>query len=473
MTTTYCRGDSTRLTVWIQEGTWVCGHDFCCKTTGGKDQRAQRLPFCAVCGPEKAYDSVPRQALWCVLEKCGVPPTMLHLIRSFHEDMRAEVRIGSVTTDIIQVQNGLRQGCCLAPALFNIYFSAVVANWRELSPEVGVNVMYKHGRKLVGDRTRKSRLSSVKVTESQFADDAAVYATNRTAFEQATRGFVHTSKEWGLTVSTEKTKGMVVGQTLTPNDVSPLQLGESSIEVGDEFSYLGSNITSDGELKKEVQCRIGKAARAFGCLRQPIFSNSKLSVSTKRAVYQAVVLATLLYGAETWTVKAHHLRRLNVFHNRCIRTILGVTKYQQWKERISSRQLSRDFGMEESIADIIMNHLGRMEPGRIPKQLLFGELEKTRPKHGTKRRWRDVVSSDLQTLGIKDRWYQLSQDRQAWFQTCTDGIREKAEQQSGRERMARCETETISHSCPCGRTFRRQGDLTRHSRFCSGARTTD
>ena len=134
--------------------------------------------------------------------------------------------------------------------------------------------------------------------------------------------------------------------------------------------------------------------------------------------------------------------------------------------------------MEESIADIIMKHrlrwlghLGRTWPGWVPKQL-FGELEKTRPKHGTKR-WRDVVSSDLQTSGIKDRWYQLSQDRRAWFQTCTDGIREKAEQQRGREHMAGCETETISHSCPCGRTFRQQGDLTRYSRFCSGARTTD
>ena len=141
---------------------------------------------------------------------------------------------------------------------------------------------------------------------------------------------------------------MAVGQTLTPNDVSAVQLGNSAIEVVDEFSYLGSNITSDGELQKEVHCWIGKAARAFGCLRQAIFLNNKLSVATKRSVYQAVILPSLLYGAETWTIKAHHLRRLNVFHNRCVRTILGVTRYQQWKERMSSRQLSRDFGMEES-----------------------------------------------------------------------------------------------------------------------------
>ena len=40
---------------------------------------------------QKAYDSVPRQALWCVLEKYGAPPSMLSVIRSFHEGIRTAV----------------------------------------------------------------------------------------------------------------------------------------------------------------------------------------------------------------------------------------------------------------------------------------------------------------------------------------------------------------------------------------------
>ena len=41
---------------------------------------------------KKAYDSIPRQALWRVLEKCGVPPMMLSIIQSLLQDMKAEVR---------------------------------------------------------------------------------------------------------------------------------------------------------------------------------------------------------------------------------------------------------------------------------------------------------------------------------------------------------------------------------------------
>ena len=98
---------------------------------------------------KKAYDLIPRSALWRVLETCGVPPIMLSIIRSFHEGMQAEVRAGGTTTDRIEVHNGLQQGCSLAPTLFNIYFSALVGYWRARCPDAGVTVRYRMGWKLV------------------------------------------------------------------------------------------------------------------------------------------------------------------------------------------------------------------------------------------------------------------------------------------------------------------------------------
>jgi len=51
-------------------------------------------------------------------------------------------------------------------------------------------VLYKHGRRLVGDHTVKFRLESDRVTESQFANDLAMYATSRIAFESACKSYV-------------------------------------------------------------------------------------------------------------------------------------------------------------------------------------------------------------------------------------------------------------------------------------------
>ena len=68
------------------------------------------------------------------------------------------------------------QGCTMAPVLFNLYFATMVGCWRAHCPEAGVTVKYRMGRKLVGDRTVKARLEEVAITESKFADDAALFA---------------------------------------------------------------------------------------------------------------------------------------------------------------------------------------------------------------------------------------------------------------------------------------------------------
>ena len=103
----------------------------------------------------------------------------------------------------------------------------------------------------------------------------------------------------------------------------------------------------------EVVARLAKASRAFGCLRSAIFRSQRISVATKREVYRAVILSTLLYGAETWAVKADSVRKMRGFHNRCIRSMLGVSRFQQWKERITSKELAKTLGMTESMTEIL------------------------------------------------------------------------------------------------------------------------
>ena len=148
--------------------------------------------------------------------------------------------------------------------------------------------------------------------------------------------------------------------------------------MAEGFTYLGSKLSADGEVTAKVNCWIVKASKAFVCLRVPIFLNRTLSINTKRAVYKAVVISILLYGAETWALKTPDVRRLTMFHNRCVRTILGVSKLQQWQNHITTQQLSGQFGLYWSTANLVLKqclwwlgHLGRMSCDRLPKQLLL------------------------------------------------------------------------------------------------------
>ena len=209
---------------------------------------------------------------------------------------------------------------------------------------------YKIGRKLVGDRTVKAKLEDTEITESKFAYDTASHAVTRQGVERVAVTFVTTAAGRGLTVSLEKTKAMSMG---CPEDNLPVWLEDGVIAAVDNFTYLGSNITNDGEIVNEVSSRLGKAARAFGCLWFSIFDKRALSVQIKKGVYRAVVMFTLLYGSETWVVKSPSIRHLEGFHNCCTQVSLGVSRTRQWKERITSKKLASQFGMNENMADII------------------------------------------------------------------------------------------------------------------------
>ena len=247
------------------------------------------------------------------------------------------------------------------------------------------------------------------ITERESSQIRNVDFGGGEAFKKATAEFVSTAAKWGLTISLEKTKGLVLGKYLEPSDILPIIIAGGAIEVVRDFTYmyLGSIISDDGEVNVEVSTRIGKASRAFGCLQRSIFQNHHLTISTKREVYKVTVLSVLLYGTETWAIKAHSLKRMSGFHNRCIRIIMNITRYQQWKESITSKELASAFGLTETMAELLqrhrlrwLGHVARMNPCRLPKQLLFGELEKPRPRHGVKRRWRDLVLADIRAMGI-------------------------------------------------------------------------
>ena len=71
----------------------------------------------------RAYDSIPRSALWTILGMCSVAPKMWNIIRNFYKGMYAEVCVVVNVSDKFDVGNGLR---AKMHDTLNIYFNAVV-----------------------------------------------------------------------------------------------------------------------------------------------------------------------------------------------------------------------------------------------------------------------------------------------------------------------------------------------------------
>ena len=296
----------------------------------------------------------------------------------------------------------------------------------------------------------------------------ALLATSREAAEEAIRTYQQTAKAFGLTLSTTKTKFMVVGHGVTEEEKLPITVEGGMVEHVEHFQYLGSLISENGQVDAEIDRCIARASKAFGALNRAVFRDRNLSVNTKRQVYQACVLSVLLYGSKCWTPLKRHLKRLNSFHHHCVRMALGISHRRQWEERITARNLRERRGDEETVTSKVMRrrlewlgHLVRMPDECTPKTALFTWLPKTRPRCGPKRRWRDVVKGDLTALEVgTGSWFEVAQSRKMWCELYSKGVSEYQYQQ---EQTRRQQQETGLVECSvCGRSFRREADKARH-----------
>ena len=104
------------------------------------------------------------------------------------------------------------------------------------------------------------------------------------------------------------------------------------------FSYLGSVLSEDCSVHKDIAARLQEANRAYGALQSRLWSQQGIRIKTKIKVYKAVVLATLLYGSQTWTLYRRNIQDLEKFHLCCLRRIMKI----HWSERVTNIEFCKE-----------------------------------------------------------------------------------------------------------------------------------
>ena len=112
-------------------------------------------------------------------------------------------------------------------------------------------------------------------------------------------------------------------------------VNDAALNVVDKFCYLGRVLSQNAEINDDITRRIGAASAAFGRLETRLWKERGVRLSTKVAVYKAVVITTLLYGCESWITYRRHIRSLDQFHMRCLRRIARIT----WQDKIPNTEV--------------------------------------------------------------------------------------------------------------------------------------
>jgi len=364
---------------------------------------------------KKAYDKVPRKQLWKVLEKLGVPDRMRRVIQELHDGMMAMVDVEGELTEGIEVVNGVRQGCCLASLLFNIYSAVVTEYWREMAPG-GVELCYTIDGKLLRHANQPVH-KKLTIRDCHYVDDAVSISPSRREQIKITKAYQQAAKDWGQEMSIKKTKSMVVG-----GNGQNIQVEGGIVEDVKDFAYLGVVMQNSAGMEKELKNRLNKARASFAKLKKKVWNVKQLTLRTKIQVYKACILSVLFYGSETWTLTKPQVAQLEIFHMSCLRWITGINKRKQQSHGINNDKI-RKIAKISTVAEIMhentlrwLGHVARMSNESMCKKMLFAWEEKGDRGVGFKRgRYRDTVRRALKARKVDEAlWLQRAQDRGQW-----------------------------------------------------------
>ena len=366
----------------------------------------------------KAYDTVNREALWHVLRKTGISDKLLRLLRELHTDNTAAVKAYNRLSKSFVTNNGVRQGCVIAPTLFNIFLDHVIRHALSECSE-GVTIRYTIGEEVVSLRLTEEISIEELIQILMYADDMTVLCDTPQGLEMLVQRIDDISQRWLLNISQKKTKTMTIdfnGDHRWPK----ITLRGKRIHNVEFYKYLGRTFSEDHSLDREISNRLDKATRAFHNLKGPLFCHKEISTKSKMRVFNSVVIPTLLYGTETWAILDSQVHRLERFQNRCLRVILNI--FYATHGQVSNKKVRKRARNQPSVEQQIrtrrlrwFGHVYRMDPSRLPNQMLTARPPDARRPQGKRYfTWRELLRSDLEQLHITNTWQNRASIRTEW-----------------------------------------------------------
>ena len=176
-------------------------------------------------------------------------------------------------------------------------------------------------------------------------------------------------------------------------------------------TFYWSKVTTDGHSAPEVMRRIALAASAMNQLGR-VWRQKNLSLVARLRLCGSCVLSVLLYCAETWTLLKADVSRLQAFHMRSLRRILGI----RWFDHITNLEVKDRTRLEDIEPRVrrrrlaLFGHVARMQPGIPAHDALWTAIGARcgnapgpgwkRPRGRPRTTWAEQLSRDLDGMGL-------------------------------------------------------------------------
>jgi hypothetical protein len=146
-----------------------------------------------------------------------------------------------------------------------------------------------------------------------YADYVNLLGDNINIIKENTEALIHSSKEAGLGVNTEKTKYMLISRHQNAGQNHNIKIANRSFENVAKFRYLRMTVINQDLINEEIKSRVNSGNTCYHSVENLVFSYL-LCKNVNNKMNRSIILPIVLYGCETWSVTL-------VFENRVLRGI--------------------------------------------------------------------------------------------------------------------------------------------------------
>ena len=99
---------------------------------------------------------------------------------------------------------------------------------------------------------------------------------------------------------------------MASSSITSWQIEGEKVEAGTDFTFLGSQITADGDCSHEIKRRLLLGSKVMTNL-DSIFKSRDIILPTKVSIIKTMVFPVVMYRSESWTIKNAECQRIDGF----------------------------------------------------------------------------------------------------------------------------------------------------------------